>query len=94
MIRKLLLGLLRLLCYLGLVFVLSGIVAWAAVQGHCPRFDTGAISCDSAQMQSLAEWAMSVILISVFTGLPLLLALGGLIYATIDGLRWWRRRQA
>lgn len=94
MIRKLFLGLLRLLCYLGLVFVLSGIAAWAAVQGHCPRFDTGAIRCDSAQFQSLAEWAMSVILISVFTGVPLLLALGGLVFGVKDGMRWWRRQRS
>lgn len=93
MIRKLFVGLLRVLCYLGLVFVLSGVAAWAAAQGHCPRFDSGAVSCDSAEMQNLAEWAMSVILISVFTGVPLLLALGGLIFAMIDGLRWWRRRR-
>jgi len=94
MIRTILMGLLRLACYLGLVFVLSGLLAGLAAQGHCPRFDSGAVRCDSASFQSLAEWAMSVILLSVFTGVPLLLALGGLVFALIDARRWWRRRRA
>ena len=94
MIRTMLMGLLRVLCYLGLAFVLSGLLAWMAAQGHCPRFDTGAIRCDGAQFHALAEWAMSVILLSAFTGVPLLLALGGLVFALIDGRRWWRRRRA
>lgn len=94
MIKKLLLLLLRWVCYAGLLYLLSGVVALMATQGHCPRFDTGAIQCDSPWAQDWAGYAMGVTLVTAFTGVPLLLALGALIFIGRDLLAWRRRRRA
>lgn len=94
MIKKLLLILLRLVCYAGAAFLISGVVALVAVQGHCSRFDTGSVVCNPAWAQQWAEYAMGVTLITAFTGVPLLLTLGALIFSVRDVLAWRRRRAA
>ncbi len=88
--------LVRIFCHLGLAFVLSGLAAMIIVSGLgvCPRFDEGAISCTTSFYTGVAQFAMTVMLLTVFTGLPALLALGGAVFLVIDLRRWWRRRAA
>ena len=73
----------RLICYAAFVVVTLGMVGML-VFGHsgiCPSFSTGSIRCDSAIAQQLAELTMGILLVSAFTGLPVLLALLGLFFA-------------
>ena len=88
--------LVRIFCYLGLAFVLSGIAAMIIVSGLgvCPRFDEGAVSCTTSFYTGAAQYAMIVMLLTVFTGVPALLALGGAVILVMDLRRWWRRRAA
>ncbi len=83
----------ELVCYAALVFVLSGIVALIYVQagGLCPRFDTGSVSCVTPQAKSIANWAMTVLLLTVFTGFPGLLAIAGVIFG-LKRIGRWRGR--
>ena len=92
MIRKLLRILLRIACYAGLLLVAAGFAALYVAHGDCPRLDTGAVICNTAAAQDLGNFALSVMLISFFTGVPLVLALGGLIYLFVDLRALWRRR--
>lgn len=80
-------------CHLGALFVLSGVaaLAYVAARGACPRFDTGMISCTSPFDKSVADYAMGVTLVSVFTGLPLLLFFGSIGFIL---WRMLRRRDA
>jgi hypothetical protein len=59
----------------------------------CPRLDEGGISCVSPAFEVIASIAMAIVLLSVFMGLPTLLALGGLIFLAFDLLRRWRKWQ-
>jgi hypothetical protein len=87
--------LLRIVCYFSLALVVAGIASLALVsaQNACPRLDTGAIQCVAPGYKALAEFGMSVVLFTVFTGLPALLAMGGLAYLVRDTLWFIRRRR-
>jgi len=45
----------------------------------------------SPAFEVIASIAMAIVLLSVFMGLPALLALGGLIFLAFDLLRRWRK---
>ena len=95
MFKKAFFILLRVLCYLTLV-----VVVWAFVSiqvlagGDCPRIDTGAVICNTPAAQETANLALSVVLVTFFTGVPALLALGGLVFLVKDRWRLFRRRGA
>lgn len=93
-IWKLLRILSRLLCYAGLLLVVAGFASLYIAQGDCPRLDTGSIECNSEWSRELGTFALSVMLVSFFTGVPLALALGGVAYLIVDVSRWWKRRRA
>ncbi|MBV8287410.1 MAG: hypothetical protein JOZ35_10860 [Hyphomicrobiales bacterium] len=67
------------------------ILAVLDVLDVCPRLDEGAISCVSPAFEVMASIAMAIVLLSVFLGMPALLALGGLIFLAFDLLRRWRK---
>jgi hypothetical protein len=92
---RVLLILLKVACYLALVVVLAGVASLVLVSalGVCPQLTEGGVSCSSAGYQDLAHFGLSVVLASVFTGLPALLAIGGLVFLVRD-LRRWRSRAA
>jgi len=92
-IWRLLKILLRIACYAGLLLVIAGFAALYIAMGDCPSLHTGAIDCNSEWSRELGAFAMGVMLVSFFTGVPLALALGGLIYIGIDLRAWWRRRR-
>jgi hypothetical protein len=81
-------------CYLTLVFVVAGVASLVVVTelGVCPRLNEGGISCISPGYEGLAKFGLTVVLGSVFTGLPALLALAGLVFLVRDLLRWRSRR--
>jgi hypothetical protein len=89
-----LLRILKIICYVALGALLAGFGALAVlgVLDVCPRLDEGAISCVSPAFEVIASTAMAIVLLSVFMGLPALLALGGLIFLAFDLLRRWRKR--
>jgi len=88
-----LLWLLRLACYGGLLFVVTGIASLVFVStlGVCPELNEGNIRCDTQFYKEIADYAMVVLLLTVFTGIPGLLAIGGVVFAFFD-VRALRRR--
>ena len=85
--------LLRLICYPALLFVGAGIgtLIVLSVSGLCPRLDTGGVTCTTEAAKTMANFGFSVVLLTVFTGIPGLLAIGGVIFAIKDVLRLVRR---
>src|SRR5260370_40112340 len=88
-----LLGILKIICYVAWGVLLAGFVVLAVlgVLDICPRLDEGGISCVSPAFEVIASIAMAIVLLSVFMGLPDLLALGGLIFLAFRLLRRWRK---
>src|SRR5947209_18805056 len=88
-----LLRILKIICYVALGALLVGfaVLALLGVLDICPRLDEGGISCVSPVFEVIASIAMAIVLLSVFMGLPALLALGGLIFLAFDLLRRWRK---
>ncbi|MCW2306767.1 hypothetical protein [Rhodobium gokarnense] len=77
-----------------LILVVAGIGSLVAVTmlDACPTLNEGAIRCTSGTAQGFAEFGMTVLLLTVFTGIPGLLAVIGLGFLVRDLMRW-RRRQ-
>jgi len=73
---------LRVICYCALALVVAGFGSFFLLGAFdvCPRPDPGSISCNTPFQESLASFGLGVMLVSVFTGLPLLLALAGLFF--------------
>jgi hypothetical protein len=93
---RILLVALKIVCYLGLAFVLAGIGSLVLVSrlGVCPQLNEGGVSCTTPLYESIAGFGMGVMLITAFGVVPALLALGGLVYLVRDLWRWRRRGQA
>lgn len=87
---------LKLLCYLALAFVGSGVAAlvFVAQMGGCPRLDEGAVQCHSPFYHAVGGYGLGVVYASLFTGLPALLALVGVFLLIGDLRRSWRRARA
>ncbi len=73
----------RVICYLALAVLTLGVVGMLVLSSpeFCSSFSTGAISCKSEGLEELARLTMGILLASVFTGVPVLLAFTGLIFA-------------
>jgi hypothetical protein len=82
--------LLKLICYAALAFVAAGIAALVFVSqmGGCPRLDEGSVQCISPFYESLGSYGLGIVMVSAFTGLPALLAIGGLVFLIRDLMRW------
>lgn len=74
------------LCYVTLALVLSGIAAILIVEGFslCRALDDPARQCSSPFGSALVGWGTGVLMLTVFTGLPALLAIFGLIFLVRD----------
>ena len=72
----------RVICYCALALVVAGFGSFFLLGALdvCPRLDTGEISCNTPFQESVASYGMGIMLISVFTGIPLLLAMAGLFF--------------
>lgn len=73
----------KIICYAALAIVTAGIVGMLVLSNPeiCSSFSTGAISCKNQGVEELAKLTMGILLVSAFTGLPVLLALIGLFFA-------------
>lgn len=73
----------RVVCYCALALVVAGFGSFMVLGALdvCPRLDTGSIQCNMPFQEEVAHFGMGVMLISVFTGAPLLLAMAGLFFA-------------
>jgi hypothetical protein len=91
---SMLLKLFRLVCYLAFSVVgcAALIVGVVELFNLCPGFsaNTG-LSCGGAWYEGLANVAMGIVLMSLLTILPAVLAIAGLIFAIIDLVRRRRR---
>ena len=86
---------LRIVCYLALALIAGSIVALMVVGtfGNCAQGGES-FDCASPFMQGLGNAANIVMLTSVFTGLPMLLALGGIFFLIRSGFRSFRKDSA
>jgi len=85
----------RVLCYPSLVIVVGALVTiQLLLGGACPVIHTGAVICNDPQSREWANLALSVMLLTFFTGVPALLALGGLVFLVRDVWRLLRGKRA
>jgi hypothetical protein len=82
-------GVLRSLCYLAFGFLLAGLgtLAFIDASGMCTQLGASAVACLTPLFDRVAQFSVAVVLLSVFTGLPALLALFGLFFLMREILR-------
>lgn len=92
--RRLLMLLLRAICYLCLAAVIFGFGSLIvfSFSGLCPKLDAGGVWCATDWLTSTAEIGLGIVIVTVFTGFPGLFAIGGLIFAFRDFRRFLRQR--
>ena len=76
----------KLVCYIALIVVTAGVASLIVVSylGDCPSLNESMVQCRSPFYESLGRFGMGVTLITVFTGLPGILAIIGLIHLGYD----------
>lgn len=86
-----LLPLVRWICYLALVVVVAGFTGMfiLSASGACPTLNTGGIVCATPFYKDLAGYSLSIVLLTVFTGVPGLLAIAGAFFL-MHRLFLWR----
>jgi hypothetical protein len=84
--------LLRLICYPALAIVLAAGIALivVSVNGQCPPLSDIGVTCIGRNSQKLADFGLMVLGFTLDTGVPIVLAVGGLIFLMRDA----RRRRA
>jgi hypothetical protein len=87
--------LLRLICYPALAVVAAAAIALVIVKvnGQCPPLTEIGVTCATRLSQRLADYALAVGVFTLDTGLPIVLAAGGLIFLLRD-VRRRRTRNA
>ncbi len=85
---------LRFVCYLTLATVILSftLIAVLPAVGACSSITTGGISCSSPLSKELAEIGLGMVLLTVFTGVPALFAMAGVIFSLHDIYLWSMRR--
>jgi len=85
--------LLRLICYPALAVMLAAGAALAIVwvNGQCPPLDELGVTCATTFSQRLADFGLAVAVFSALTGIPVIPALGGVVFLVIDLRRRSRR---
>jgi hypothetical protein len=81
--------LLRLICYPALLVVVAAAIVLVVVRvnGQCPPLTGIGVTCATRLSQGLADFSLAVGGFTLDTGLPLVLAAGGLIFLFRDVLR-------
>jgi len=92
---KLFLRLVRFLCYMALVVLIGGFVSLFLLPaiGVCSTVSMSSISCSTPFYKSIAELGVTVVILTAFTGIPLLLAGAGLIFLLYDVFLWNHARK-
>lgn len=82
---------LRIVCYGALALVLAGALSLFVpfLLDLCAQ-SGGSVTCTDPFYRSIYEFGFSIVLMSVFTGAPVLLAFAGLVFLIRD--IFWRRR--
>lgn len=83
----------RLACYLSLAVLVLGFAVLIVLEltGACPRIDTGAIECSFSIFEYLASFVAGLVMICMYTILPVFLALAGLVLLIPEAYFWYRR---
>lgn len=83
---------LRVVCYLALVIMVAGFLSLVGpfVLNLCREAGGGQIACDAPVYRDVYEFGFMVVMMGVFTGLPALLAMGGVGFGVYD--LFFRRR--
>jgi hypothetical protein len=92
-----LLRIFRIVCYVAFAVVGGAtlVVAVNETLGICTGFSANfGLSCGGVWYEGVFNVAMGVVMISVFSLAPAVLAIAGLIFAVGDLLRWRKRRAA
>ena len=78
--------LLRLICYLTLAIVVAAGAALIviSVNGQCPPINEAGVTCATKFSQFLADFGLTVAAVALDTGVPVVLAVGGLIFLMRD----------
>jgi hypothetical protein len=84
--------LLRLICYPALLVGLAAGLALLVifVNGECSPPIAMAVTCTTKFSQALGEFGLAVSVFALETGVPIVLAAGGLIFLLRDLRRWGR----
>ena len=85
--------LLRLICYAALATVIAAgfalIIVW--VNGRCSPLSEIGMTCATKFSQRLADFGFSIAMVTLDTGIPIVLAIGGLIFFLRDARRAFNR---
>lgn len=86
----------RIVCYCALAVVLAGLGALvlATASGSCSSSGGMSMSCDSDFWKALADFGLTILLLTVFTGIPGLLAIAGAFFGLRELYMWRVRRNA
>lgn len=85
--------LLRILCYVALAVMLFGALCLFGplLLGLCEDTSGGTVKCTDPTYRWFFETGFMIVMMGIFTGLPSLLALGGLVFSLVDLRRWLGR---
>lgn len=85
-VKTTLFKLFKLICYVALIVVTFGALSLFLpfILDMCSNASGGTIACTSPTARSFYELGFTITMMAVFTGLPLLLALFGLIFFIKD----------
>ena len=85
--------LLRLICYPALAILIAAGVALAfgRVNGECSPMSEIGVTCATKFSQSLADFGFYVVTLVMDTGVPIVLATGGLIFLLRDARAFFSR---
>jgi hypothetical protein len=83
----------KIVCYLALACELAAFGSLTALHslGVCPTINEGGIECTAPAYESIASFGVMVVLMTVFTGVPGLLAIAGIVFLILWLVRRWRR---
>lgn len=86
----------RWVCYAALLIVVAGFGAmiWLSASGMCPTLGTGGIVCQTPFQKEIATHALSIVLVTIFTGIPGILAIFGAGFLLHRLFKWRNRRKA
>lgn len=78
--------LLRLICYpaLAIVMAAGGALIIVKVNGQCPPLTEMGVTCATRFSQMIADFGLAVGVFTLDTGVPIVLAAGGLIFLLRD----------
>lgn len=82
----------RWISYAALLLVVTtfGTLIALSLMGVCASLNEGGVTCETPFYTAIAEYAITVMLLTVFTGLPALFAMLGLYFLIRDGYVWLR----